>query len=230
MATVVLALGMVVASWSTRPEAAQDATSTEHAAEPASATAEAGPQATGSPNNSSDLTAAEAGPVVSVPGGPKEDLLTYVFASNDVVALSGTTLEMAETARLLAAEADTGSTEDVEQLAAELRTRARDVTRRAREAFVRMEPRAPSSGLLAQVREDALAAYRLTIRNAGTGAELADFAASLDPADGPGLWDDIMGLRSGPDLTSVYEGVAAGLDAWAGANPDEAARALKLFP
>jgi hypothetical protein len=229
-ATAVLALGIVVASWSTRPENAGPVTAAELAAEPASANGGVAPQATPSAGAADGAPAPAAAVPAPAAGGPKEDLLTYAFASADVIALSDTTLQMAELSRLLAEEADSGDTEGIDQLAAELRIRAREATRRAREAIARMEPRAPASGLLAQVRENALGAYRATIRNAKTGSELADFATSLDPADGPGLWDDIMGLRSGPDLASLYEGVAAGLDAWAVADPDGAARALKLFP
>jgi len=224
--TVALAVGMVASSWATRPEAAHDATSAEHAAERGPANAGTRPQATRPSQGGTDTVATVVAPVGT---GPQEDLVTYAYATADVLGLSQATLLMAETARILSGLADNGASEALEAEAATLRDQAGAVIRHARAAIARLEPRAPASGLLARVREDALGAYTLTIENAEAGIDLADFAASLDAGLGRDAVNAITALQGGPDLASVYGSVAFGLDAWARANPAAAAQALSLY-
>ena len=225
--TVALAVGLVLSSWVTRPEAAHDATSAEHAAQRGPADAGTRPQAT---RLSQGGTEAEPGstqpPIVA---GPQEDLATYAYATADVLGLSQATLQMAETARILSGLADNGASDALEAEAATLRDQAGAVIRHARAAIARLEGRAPASGQLVRVREDALGAYTLTIENAEAGIDLADFAASLDSGLGRDAVDAITALQGGPDLASIYGSVASGLDAWARANPAGAAEALSLY-
>lgn len=159
-----------------------------------------------------------------------EDERTFAYGTTDLAQLTKDTAALQGDASALSDALTARNTSDAKKAATAMESDATELSRDAKDAKKRMQPMRPSNAELVDAREACLTVYSLAGSYADTALSVADAVRAAIPAQLAASMSQASALvGTGQQLSSSISLAEKTLEAWARANPKEAAQALAKY-